>query len=62
MRNQKSCLLLAVFLVGVCGSAAAQLNGCVDSPENPTALLMVVGAAAFAWPSVRAKIRNGRKK
>jgi XrtJ-associated TM-motif-TM protein len=42
--------------------AHAQLSGCVDSPENPTAVLMVVGGAAYAWPTIRQKLRGLRGK
>jgi len=54
--------LLAMVVLRVSGLAHAQINGCSDSPENPTAVLLVVGVAAYAWPSVRAKLRRtGRK-
>lgn len=54
------CLLAMLVLSVRC--ASAQLPGCVDSPENPTAVLLVVGAAACAWPSVRAQLRGARRK
>jgi len=62
MRIAARFLLLAAMIACGFGVAQGQLGGCSDSPENPTAVLMVVGAAAFAWPSVRAKVRGLRKK
>jgi XrtJ-associated TM-motif-TM protein len=62
MRIWARVMLLAVMVVCGLGVARAQLGGCTDSPENPTAVLMVVGAAAFAWPLVRAKAGAWRKK
>jgi XrtJ-associated TM-motif-TM protein len=35
-------------------------NGCVNSPENPTALLGLIGAAACAVPALRARLRRNR--
>jgi len=42
---KRSLLLFALVLCATAVSAHAQ-NGCVNSPENPTALLAVVGGAA----------------
>jgi XrtJ-associated TM-motif-TM protein len=36
-------------------------NGCLDSPENPTAILAVVGSAGAFFISVRARIKARRK-
>jgi len=36
-------------------------NGCIDSPENPTAILGLVGIAACALPVLRDKIRSRRR-
>jgi XrtJ-associated TM-motif-TM protein len=36
-------------------------TGCTDSPENPTAILAVVGSAAAFFVSARARIKSRRK-
>jgi XrtJ-associated TM-motif-TM protein len=36
--------------------------GCVNSPENPTAILALVGIAGGSLPWLRAKVLNRRKK
>ncbi|HUK26344.1 MAG TPA: PExPT-CTERM protein [Terriglobales bacterium] len=40
-------------------------HGCVDSPENPTAILGLVGAAGFFYSPVKNKLASlwrGRRK
>jgi XrtJ-associated TM-motif-TM protein len=39
----------------------AQANGCADSPENPTAILAVVGGAGALFASVRARIKSRQR-
>jgi hypothetical protein len=46
----------------VVGSAWANLGGCVDSPENPTVVLGLLGAAAAGLPWVKAQIAARRGK
>lgn len=36
------------------------VDGCVNSPENPTAILAVVGSAGAFFVSVRARIKARR--
>jgi XrtJ-associated TM-motif-TM protein len=36
-------------------------NGCTDSPENPTAVLAVVGSAGAFFAGVRARIKARRR-
>lgn len=33
-------------------------NGCTDSPENPTAVLALVGGVGALWSVVRARMRR----
>jgi len=55
---RKSLLFLtAVTLVVVCAPVYAQ-GGCVDSPENPTALLALVGSAGAVLVAVRGRFRR----
>ena len=54
--------VLATVILSVPVLAHAQLGGCVDSPENPTAVLVLVGTAAAVWPTIRQKMRRNRKK
>jgi XrtJ-associated TM-motif-TM protein len=42
--------------------AYAQLNGCVDSPENPTVVLALIGAAAAAFPLARSYLKSRNQK
>lgn len=39
-------------------TAFGQIGGCVDSPEDPTIVLALLGCGAFAVPAVRARLRN----
>ena len=56
---KKSLIFLTlVALLVVCAPVYAQ-GGCVDSPENPTALLALVGSAGAFF--VAARNRFGRK-
>jgi XrtJ-associated TM-motif-TM protein len=50
------CQLCLVALV-LTAAAHAQ-SGCVVSPENPTAVLGLVGLAGAAWPALRARLRR----
>jgi XrtJ-associated TM-motif-TM protein len=35
-------------------------DGCLSSPENPTAVLAVVGSAGAFWATVRARVKTRR--
>ncbi len=37
-------------------------DGCTNSPENPTAILAVVGSAGAFFATVRARIKSRRSK
>ncbi|WP_263367708.1 PExPT-CTERM protein [Edaphobacter bradus] len=53
-----------VFALALFVTAALPLHaqdGCVNSPENPTAILAVVGSAGAFFVSARARI-NARRK
>ena len=51
----------AALLFAVVAPASAQ-NGCIHSPENPTALLAGVGAAGgfFSYARARRRARKGK--
>jgi XrtJ-associated TM-motif-TM protein len=36
-------------------------NGCIDSPENPTAVLALVGFAGALFSTVRGRLKARRK-
>ena len=55
LRNIGTVLLLLLFAAPVFAQ-----SGCVNSPENPTALLALVGAAG-GWVSYARARRRGRK-
>jgi XrtJ-associated TM-motif-TM protein len=52
--------LLAVAVLAVPVAAHAQ-SGCTDSPENPTAVLALVGGAGALFSTVRARLKARRK-
>ncbi len=58
---KKSLLLLAAvaMMLAVTVSANAQ-GGCVNSPENPTVVLALVGSAGAFLSSARARFRARR--
>jgi XrtJ-associated TM-motif-TM protein len=51
--------LLAMTVLAVPVMAHAQ-TGCTDSPENPTAVLAVVGSAAAFFVSARRRVKARR--
>ncbi len=60
--KKASLLLFALAFVSVAVPLHAQ-GGCVNSPENPTAVLAVVGSAGVFFASTRRRIkarRNGK--
>jgi XrtJ-associated TM-motif-TM protein len=52
-------LPLLMFIL-CCALPAAAQTGCTDSPENPTAILAVVGFVGYAVSRLRA--RNGARR
>ncbi len=56
--------LLSLFGLTILFSAALPLHadagGCVNSPENPTPILAVVGSAGAFFVSARARIKARR--
>ena len=58
---KKLWLLLPVLALLTTARVFAQgVDGCVNSPENPTAILAVVGSAGAFFVSVRARIKGRR--
>jgi len=54
-------LLIAVaLLVSATRPLFGDAGGCVESPENPTAILAAVGSAGALFVSVRARIKARR--
>lgn len=55
----KKPFLFAAFIVVVAVAAPLNAqNGCVNSPENPTALLAIVGSAGALIASARNRFRR----
>lgn len=53
---------VALLVLTATASAHAQLGGCTDSPENPTAILgLVVSAASIGFVQLRARFGNRSK-
>ncbi|MGI4827055.1 MAG: PExPT-CTERM protein [Janthinobacterium lividum] len=59
MKRVQNAFIPGVLLLLLAAPAFAQ-NGCVNSPENPTALLALVGAAG-GWVSFARARRRARK-
>ena len=57
--KKASLLLFALAFLSVAVPLHAQ-NGCVNSPENPTAVLAVVGSAGAFFASTRRRIKARR--
>jgi XrtJ-associated TM-motif-TM protein len=53
-------LPVALLILAATVPVHAQDGGCVDSPENPTAILALVGMAAVGINQLRARF-GGRK-
>ncbi len=58
MTRQTRLALLSLLLI-VPALAHAQ-GGCVNSPENPTAVLFLVGTAGATAASIRRRLRSRR--
>lgn len=64
MRRKRSFSRFAVLLclIGLTAKAASgQISGCVDSPEDPTIVMAVLGIAAACIPRAWSNIRNHRR-
>jgi hypothetical protein len=55
-------LVAGSFVVLAARVASAQVDGCVDSPEDPTVVLGMLGLGAAAVPMVWARIKSFRNK
>lgn len=61
MKKTPLSLLGLALLFAVALPLHAQ-GGCVNSPENPTAVLAIVGSAGAFFASARARIKARRSK
>jgi len=59
MKNSSLLLTAIAMMLAVTVSANAQ-GGCVNSPENPTVVLALVGSAGAFLASARARIKARR--
>ena len=59
MKKSSLVFTVAAMLVAVSASANAQ-GGCVNSPENPTVVLALVGSAGAFVASARARFKARR--
>jgi XrtJ-associated TM-motif-TM protein len=60
MRKSSFVLLAALVLFVIAAPVQAQ-TGCTDSPENPTAVLALVGGAGALFSAVRARLKARRR-
>jgi XrtJ-associated TM-motif-TM protein len=61
MKKSVSLFVFSLVLFAAALPLHAQ-GGCIDSPENPTAILAVVGSAGAFFVSARARIKARRSK
>jgi XrtJ-associated TM-motif-TM protein len=60
---KKSALLFVGFALLLCIAVPLHAqDGCTDSPENPTAILALVGSGGALLASVRARIKARRRQ
>jgi XrtJ-associated TM-motif-TM protein len=59
---KKSTLMFLGFALLLCVTLPLHAqNGCTDSPENPTAILALVGSAGAFFATARARIKARRR-
>jgi XrtJ-associated TM-motif-TM protein len=58
-RSSRFFFLCAIFLY-IASPLRAQVQGCVDSPENPTVVLALVGSAGAFLSAARTRLRRRR--
>jgi XrtJ-associated TM-motif-TM protein len=56
-----SLLLIGSAVMFVVAAPVYAQNGCINSPENPTVVLALVGSAGAFFASARTRIRARRK-
>jgi XrtJ-associated TM-motif-TM protein len=54
----KLTVLVVLALVVLVATPAFAQSGCVNSPENPTAILALVGSASGVLVAVRSRLRR----
>jgi XrtJ-associated TM-motif-TM protein len=54
-------VMLGVALVAAVALPLQAQTGCTDSPENPTAVLALVGGAGALFSAIRARRRSSRR-
>lgn len=63
LRDRTQLARLAVALTALSATPAfAQMGGCVNSPENPTLILGLLGGAAAATPWLRGKLSEWKRR
>jgi XrtJ-associated TM-motif-TM protein len=63
LRDRTQLARLAVALVALSATPAfAQINGCANSPENPTCILGLLAGAAAATPWLRGKLSEWKRR
>ncbi len=60
MRKAIFVMLTVTILLTLTAPLRAQ-TGCTDSPENPTAVLALVGGAGALWSALRARVKARRR-
>jgi XrtJ-associated TM-motif-TM protein len=61
-RDRTQLARFAVALTALAATPAFALGGCADSPENPTWILGLLGAAAAGAPWLRGKLSEWKRR
>jgi XrtJ-associated TM-motif-TM protein len=59
-RSRVTSLFVVALAISLVPAICQGQGGCIDSPENPTALLALVGVAGAAVPLLRSRLRSRR--
>lgn len=59
MSNLKLAFLASVLLFG-CTTPLFGQDGCIDSPENPTVVLAILGSAGAFYSTLRRRAKRNR--
>ncbi len=58
--KKSSFIILGAAVVSLIAAPVRAQTGCTDSPENPTAVLALVGSAGALFSTVRTRMRARR--
>jgi XrtJ-associated TM-motif-TM protein len=59
---RSTCVVSVAFLALGATKCFALLGGCADSPEDPTAVMAILGGVAAAIPLMASRLRSRSRK